>query len=327
MSFLSLAESFKIGAFFFKGQTYFIEKKGNSFSVILNGKKVADLKGLKAYYSNGEDRVLFVLENKEIVWANEKRYRFGIKLNPILDFKKPKFYKLLLKNNRFALICDVNPSVLDTESGKIFYVPSLFYKNGRGLFLVSPDNVVFFSNSFVYFSKPYLIAYSIKEKQPVLIKKLDFDFVSCSGVKNSLPYFQFDYEKPVFVDVDNRKVQIGEKEKNDNVIFYGNIGDNKGLKVTLEISDKGFTPAIDTKFRVYRGSKLIFEKQVKSIKINLNNLTSFRPFVFRQLEKAIAVNFPDETIILCLNRKGKIDLKEIDSNKAFSIVNGRVFIF
>ena len=327
MSFLSLAESFKVGAFFFQGKTYFIEKNGDFYSVVLNGRKLSSFEKLKAYYSNGDNKACFLSEKKEIIWVGDKRFEFDINLNPVLNFKRLKFFKLLLKNDRFALIGDVKVSLFDSKTGKIYSLPSLFYKRGRGLFLVQPDNILFSGDCFVFYSAPYLIVYSVKKEKPVLIKKLNFDFVTCAGFRRGIPYFQFDYRTFVFVDVKGLRIQTGQKAKEDSIVFYGKIGKRSGLKVRLYISGKGLSPEVDAEFKVYKGKDLIFSKTIDGLKVDLKNLTSFRPFVFRQIENAIAVNFLDKVIILHINENGHIDLKVIKSDSYFSIVNGRLLFF
>ncbi|BBB33430.1 hypothetical protein TTHT_1987 [Thermotomaculum hydrothermale] len=326
LSFLSSAESFK-GAFFFQGNVYYIGKSGDRYSVVLKGKELASFKGLKAYYSNGYDKAVFLTEKKEIIWFKDKVFEVDVNLNPVLDFDGLKFYRLLLKNENFVFIGDLNPSVFDLRNGKLYKLPFLYSKAGRMLFLVSPEDILFTENCFIFFSKPYLIAYSIESKKPVFMKKVNFEFVSFSGFKNGMPYFEFDYKTPLYVDLKDKKVELQKKLENDNMIFYGQIGELKGLKIFLDISGKGFSTELNATFKVYKNGKLVFEKEIEGLKVDLNNLLNFRPFVFSQIEKAVMVNFPDRKIFLCKGKQNKIKIKVVIDKTNFSVVNGEVLTF
>ncbi len=327
LSFLSLAGSFKVGAFAFKGKIYFIEKSINNYSIVQNGKEIFTLKDLKAYYSNGEDRVCFLFKDKEIIWAGNKKFDFNLNINPVLNFNKVRFFRLSLKNERFFLIGDVNPYVFDVDNGKLYRLPGLAHLKNRSLYIVFPEHIVFYKNYFVFYANPYLIAYSIEKKKPVLIKNLGFDFVTNAGLDEGFPFFKFNYNVPLKVDVENGNVLIGRKEKKDSITGRCRIGKKENLIVKLKLSNRGFSEKIDIEFRIFDGEDLIFSNSVKGLRVNLNDLTNFRPLIFHQLEKALTVNFFDKTIVLYENSKGSIDLKVVDKDRYFSIVNGNLFEF
>ncbi len=327
LSFLSLAGSFKVGAFAFKGKIYFIEKSSNNYSIVQNGKEIFSLKDLKAYYSNGEDRVCFLFKDKEIIWAGNKKFDFNLNINPVLNFRKIRFFRLSLKNERFFLIGDINPFIFDVENGKLYRLPGLAHLRNRSLYLVFPEHIVFYKNHFVFYANPYLIAFSIVKNKPVIMENLGFDFVTNAGVDKGFPFFKFNYNVPLKVNIENRKVLIGKKEKKNSIVSRCRIGTKKDLIVNLKLSNRGFSEKIDIEFRVFDGENLIFSERLKGLKVNLNDLTNFRPIIFHQLEKALTVNFFDKTIVLYENSKGSIDLKVVDKDRYFSIVNGNLFEF
>ncbi len=326
LSFLGLTKPVKVGAFYFKGQTYFIEKHDYGFNIVLRGKNVLSLKTLNCYSSTGENEVAFVTDDKEIIWSGEKKFSFCIDLNPVLKFDKPVFYPLFFENGRFVFVGNKVPFVFDVRTEKKHYLPSLFYKNEKDLTLVFPADIVFYKDFFVYYADKSIISYSLEKKRVNFFKKMRFNFLTYSQKRENSVFFLFDYRIPVNVFPCGKEVKIGKKQEKQGIKFEGRIGKFEKSIVFAEISNSGFSEDLKIKVKVFNRGEKLFEKTIK-FTVKLNSLKKLSSFVFYQVEKAVFIDLPEKSLVLCVDEKGEITLKTVGKGGLYSIVNGRLMFF
>ncbi len=314
-----------VGGFFFQGKDYTIEKKGDYFSVEVDGKEEERFGSLYSYGSDGEKLAVFLTENTQIVWFDEKKIR--LEVNPSVFYKQkfPVFENFFVQrgDKKLVFVAHCSPYLLNPENGKKYFPPSLVFPENHGLKIVSPEKIFVFGEKAFYYSSKRFIVFSLKDNKVSELKKLTYSILNFADFSENSPSFFFDENNYEVIYRGNGFKEKGRTTKKGIYFYKGRIGGIDGFTVKAEFSTKGLSSDFQLKIKVNKGKKVFMDRVLSGFSLTERDLLDVSKPHFYPLEKAVVLTIPGGyKLVFFFDGRGKLSLKIFEKKVLFYISNG-----
>ncbi len=325
------AKQHLVGGFYQNNKYYFFVTESNSL-------KITD-KNLKPYksfknailfdYSHSGTIAVFLKNNCLVLDSKlETVISLNIKLHPYwFQFKECK--KLPLLNNNLLIVPNEKPFILDINTNKQDYLPSIFSLNHNSLVFHTFKDIKAIDNILAFTNDRYIYLFDTKNE------KIAYLFVGgnkCTKLTKGKQFVtaEIDNKYSYTIDIANNKIKATKKVKREknSVTLYAKLGNSKAFyKIKIQSLNTSIFSALNAWEQGFGEGKI-------TINQNENTIASYTfNFSIEQMDKLqfnvenhstyIILKLPNKDLIITKNNK--ITFTELINTKNYCVCNNQIF--